>query len=408
MLTFLKIAWRNIIRNRRRTLVTLAAITFGLASILVFFGFTDGFHTQWIDNSVKAYSGHILIHTDGFHDDPHLSKSIKNLPLVLERISAEKTLKSYTTRVDLQGLASTAENSAGVMIRGIDTEREAEIAALDKRIIEGSYLDESKERGILLGHRLAKRLKCRLGDKVVIMIQAADGSLGAELFRLGGVFRLGAIDLDSTLAIITLKDARNLAVLGDSVTEVALIVKRPEDVPGATERLKELEESGYEVLPWQEVMPYIREMVELDNAFMYVMLLIVLVVVSLGMLNTMLMSIMERTREFGIMMALGTRPKQIVGLIMLESLLISLIGTLAGVVVGIGTNELIAINGLDLSRWADAMELLATLDPTIYPETHFISIFLSAITIFLTAIIVSIYPAVRAARLKPVDAIHHI
>jgi ABC-type lipoprotein release transport system permease subunit len=402
-------AWRNIQRNLRRTLITLFAISFGLAAVIIFFGFTDGFHSQWVENTVKAYSGHIVIHSAGYQDDPQISNAIDGVDTVIERILREEAVTTYTKRVEIPGLASTAENSAGVFIRGIDTVRETGITGIEKRVIEGEYLTGGEKKGILLGHRLARRLNAGLGDKVVLMIQASDGSLGAELFRLAGIFRMGSIDLDATLAVITIEDAQELAVLGQRVTEVAVIVKRPEYVFPATDKLKkDLEPMGYEVFPWQEIMPALSEMIDLDIVFMYAILVIVLVVVSLGILNTMLMSIMERTREFGVMMALGTKPKHMVGLVMLESFLLGVIGSALGVAIGIGGNALIAIRGFDLSRWAGAMELMAALDPVVYPETHMGSVLWSTVAIFLTAIVVSIYPAVKAARLKPVEAMHFV
>jgi ABC-type lipoprotein release transport system permease subunit len=409
MKIFLSMAWRNIRRNLRRTLITLCAIGFGLAAVIIFFGFTDGFHSQWVENTVKAYSGHIVVHSKGYRDDPQISNVIKDVDSVIDRVSSEEALATYTTRVDIPGLASTAENSAGVLIRGIDTVQETGITGLDERVIKGEYLVGGVSGEVLLGHRLARRLNAGIGDKVVLMIQAADGSLGAELFRLKGIFRMGSIDIDASMALITIEDAREMAVIGKSVTAVAVILKRPDDVFPVTGRLKaELGPLGYEVFPWQEIMPALSEMIDLDNVFMYVILVIVLVVVSLGILNTMLMSIMERTREFGVMMALGTRPKQIVGLVMLESFLLGVLGSALGVAIGIGGNSLVAIKGFDLSRWAGAMELMATLDPVVYPETHMGSVLWSAMTIFITAVIISIYPAVKAARLKPVEAIHFI
>ncbi|MEE9614384.1 MAG: FtsX-like permease family protein, partial [Thermodesulfobacteriota bacterium] len=275
-------------------------------------------------------------------------------------------------------------------------------------VIRGEYLDGEKG-GVLLGHRLAKRLTAEIGEKVVLMIQAADGSLGAELFRVKGIFRMGSIEMDSSLAVISLADAREMAVMGESATEVSLLLKRPDEVGPATASLRAaLEPLGYEVLPWQELMPALHEMIELDDIFMYVVLVIILVVVSLGILNTMLMSIMERTREFGIMMALGTKPREIVTLVMLESFFLGLAGVIAGAVIGIAANEAIAVNGMDLSQWSTAMEFLAALNPVVYPETHAGRVVWSSAVIFATALLVSIYPAVKAARLKPVEAIHFV
>lgn len=409
MFLYSKMAWRNITRNLRRTMITLTAIAFGLAAVIIFFGFTDGFHAQWIENSVKVYSGHILIYAAGYREENNLNRNIKDVGLIEDRVSDLQSLVAFTTRIHIQGLASTAESSRSVLIRGIDPKKEAEVTALDKRIIEGEYLQNDTKGGILLGHTSAKKLNARIGDKVVLMIQAADGSIGAELFRLQGIFRIGAVDLDKFLAVITVKDAQKLAVLGNSVTEAVLIVDQPGNVLPVARRLKsKLEPQGYEVISWHEYMPQAKEMIDLSSAFMYVILVIVLIVVSLGILNTMLMSIMERTRELGIMMALGTKPRQIVALVMLESFFLGLIGIVLGMGIGIGSNWLIALKGFDLSGWAGAMDLVASLRPVIYPDTNFANVCLATVTTFLTTLLVSVYPAIKAAGLKPVEAIHFV
>ena len=409
MSIFLKMAWRNIRRNLRRTLITLSAITFGLAAMIIFFGFTDGFHAQWVENTVKAYTGHIQIYSSGYRDDPQLNRSIANAAEIIKELKTEPAVDTYAERVEVQGLISTAENSYGVLIRGIDPGAEVKITGIKERIIKGDYLNEDKGRGVLIGHRLAEKLNAEIGDKIVLMVQAADGSLTAELFRLQGTFRIGATELDSSFAIVTLKDAQALSLLGDRVTEIAVMLKNPGDVSPASKRLKErLVSSGYEVYTWEELMPALQEMIDLDNIFMYLILLVVLVVVSLGILNTMLMSIMERTREFGIMMAVGTSPRNVILLVMLESFFIGIIGIISGAGIGIGINRIISIKGFDLSRWGGATEFFAILDPVIYPETDLINVLWSCAIVFLTALIVSVYPAVRAARLRPVEAMHYV
>ena len=409
MSIFLKMAWRNIRRNLRRTLITLSAITFGLAAMIIFFGFTDGFHAQWVENTVKAYTGHIQIYRSGYHDDPQLNRSIADAAEIIKELKTEPAVDTYAERVEVQGLISTAENSYGVLIRGIDTGEEVKITGIKERIIKGEYLNEDKGRGVLIGHRLAEKLNAEIGDKIVLMVQAADGSLTAELFRLQGTFRIGATELDSSFAIVTLKDAQALSLLGDRVTEIAVMLKNPVDVLPVSKRLKErLVSSGYEVYTWEELMPALQEMIDLDNIFMYLILLVVLVVVSLGILNTMLMSIMERTREFGIMMAVGTSPRNVILLVMLESFFIGIIGIISGAGIGIGINRIISIKGFDLSRWGGATEFFAILNPVIYPETDIINVLWSCAIVFLTALIVSVYPAVRAARLRPVEAMHYV
>jgi len=409
MLLFPRMAWRNIVRNVRRTLITLVAIAFGLASVIVFFGFTDGFHAQWIENAVKVYSGHIQVYGAEYRDERNLNRSIKDVALVVDQSSRLASLEAMTTRIHLHGLASTAKNSSSAVIRVIDVDREASITALNRRMIKGEYLEPGKSKEIILGHKLAQRLNAELGDKVVLMVQAADGSLGAELFRLKGLFKLGAIDLDRFMAAISMADDQDLAVLGGAVTEAVLVIDRPENVIPAIEQLKQaLSPADYEVITWYELLPQSREMIDLSNVFMYVILVIVLVVVSLGILNTMLMSIMERTREFGIMMALGTKPRQVVALVMLESVFLGLVGVAIGTLLGIGANKLIAIKGFDLSQWSGAMELVSSLDPVIYPDTNISNVVVAAILTFVTTVVVSGYPAWRAARMNPVEAIHFV
>lgn len=410
MRLFLRLAWRNIARNRRRSLITLAAITFGLASIIIFFGFTDGFHAQWIENSVRLYAGHALVYAKGYDDDRNLNRNITDATVIEAAARRTGALESFTTRVHVHGLASTARTSTAVLIRGVEMEREKPVTGLDRRIIDGSYFTaDDSGRQVLLGHMLAERLHAVIGDKVVLMVQAADGSIGAELFRVQGIFRVGAIDLDRYLAIVTLHDAQELAVIGSGVTDAVVILEAPDQVEPVVRELEaSLGAGSYDVLPWYVLMPQTREMIDFSASFLYIILVIVLVMVALGILNTMLMSIMERIREFGIMMALGTRPAQVVSLVMLESLLLGLLGTLLGVVTGVVTNRLIALRGFDLSRWSGAMELVSSLNPVIYPQTDPHNVALAAVATFAVTVLVSVYPALKAARLKPVEAMHFV
>ncbi len=409
MLLFLRIAWRNVTRNLRRTLITLAAIAFGLASIIMFFGFTDGFHAQWIENSVRLYAGHVLVFGDDYYEERNLNRNIKDAQYIEAAARRTGALREFTTRIHVHGLASTAQNSIAVLIRGIELSREKQVSGLDQRMVEGDYLDEPAGKQILLGHKLAEHLDAVIGGKVVLMVQASDGSIGAELFHVKGIFRVGAVDVDRYMAVISIQDAQQLTVLDGAVTEAVLILNGPDDVEPVSRRLDaELDAVGYHAMPWYDLMPQSKEVINLSSIFLYVILVIVLVMVALGILNTMLMSIMERTREFGIMMAFGTRPGQVVMLVMLESIILGLLGTVIGVTVGVVANYAVSINGLDLSNWSGAMELVSSLHPVVYPHTDIGNVALSATAAFFTTVLVSIYPALKAARLRPVEAMHFV
>ncbi len=403
----LKLAWRNIWRNLRRTVITLSAVSFGLASVILFMGFTDGFHTQWISNYVRAYTGHIQVYAKGYHEDPDLAKTF-NPGVAMEAIGKIKGVEYVTTRVEAEGLASTAESSAGVLIRGVDLVREDEITRIREKIISGGYL-KAGDKGALIGYKLAKKLDAGVGEKIVLMTQDAQGTLSAELFRVRGIFRMGAMDFDSSLVLIPEDTARAFTALGSKVTEIAVILNRPEDVGPMASTLKErLGPLGLEVYQWQELMPALKEMVELDDVFMYIILVIVLVVVAFGILNTMLMSIMERTRELGIMMALGTRPGSIVALVLTEAFFIGALGTAVGTTLGVAGNWFFSVHGIDLSKWAGAMEFFAAINPVVYPETRIVVLVWSGVVVFATALLSAVYPALKASRLKPVEAIHFV
>ncbi|MCK5236040.1 MAG: ABC transporter permease, partial [Deltaproteobacteria bacterium] len=399
---------RNIRRNIRRTLITLGAVCVGLAAIILFFGFNNGFHESWLAQTLKLQSGHVVINAPGYRDDPKLSNYMEDPEPAFSALDKAEGITAYAPRVDAHGLVSTAENSVGVLIRGIDLEREKDLTGVNERIVEGEGLT-GESGGIILGFRLAKKLNATIGDKVVLMIQAADGSIGAELYRLKGTFKLGMMEMDGSIAVISIDDARELAVIGTGVTEIAALSSDPRAVDPIVDSLSAtLSKEAFDVVSWEVALGALMELMQLDYVFMYFLLAIVLVIVSLGIVNTMLMSILERTRELGIMMALGTSPRVIVFLIVLESLVIAVIGTLAGVALGIGANELIAINGLDLSRWSEGFEMFAAIDPVVYPINDYIHVFYSSLAVFFTTVIVSLYPAIKAARLKPVEAIHFV
>lgn len=405
----LKIAWRNIWRNLRRSIITLGAITFGLASVLVFFGITDGFHIQMVDYLVKTSSGHIVIHSEGYNDDPKVSSSMTNTKPIIDKIKSLNEVVAFSERIEVSGLASTPENSVGVFIRGINPVDENTITEAKTRIIEGEYLKESDTNGILIGRKMKKKLATDIGDKIVLMVQGADGSLGAELFRVKGIFRMGSANLDSSFVLITTEGARMLTSLTEGSNEIAMLIDNEDSMESVLSILKEsFEPSGFEILTWKEVMPELEEMIEMDDIFMYLMLIIVMTVVSLGILNTMLMSIMERTREFGVMMALGTKPNQLVQLVMAEAAFLGFIGTVSGVTIGVSINALLSINGIDFSEYSDAFEFIGMVTPIVYPETDIINIVAAGLAVYITTILVSIYPAVKASRQKPVDAIRHI
>jgi ABC-type lipoprotein release transport system permease subunit len=399
------LAWRNVWRNIRRTLIALSAISFGLAAMLVFFAITEGFHSQWVENTVRLSAGHIVIHLKGYHRRPDIKKAFSPAP-VMEALRGLDEVKGVSPRVELQGLASSAENSSGIKIIGLDPKDKSGITDLRGSIISGYYLTE--KRGALIGQRLARRLKLAVGDKFVLMGKAFDSTLGSELFRAKGIFDSGSADFDSAVVIVNIEDARRLTALEDMVTAVSVLADNARKADALKKKLIAKEElRGYEVLDWKQQSPMLKQAIEADDVFLYIILLIIIIVVAFGIINTIHMSVADRTKELGVMVSMGTKPRQIVLMIVFESGIIGLIGTGCGIILGFLANMYFGIKGVDLSAWADAIKLFAAMEPVMYPEITIKGVVFSSLLVFITTVLSSIYPAVKIVSLRPVEAIRY-
>jgi putative ABC transport system permease protein len=406
---FFGMAWRNVWRNRRRSLLTVAAIALGLAFNIFMRGIGDGFHDQMVDNSVRAEIGHIQIHRSGYRDNPGVNKTLPDLAGISRAIRSLPGLRGYSFRVLSSGLASTAENSSGVQILGVDPDQEQTVTTIQNAIVQGRYLSDSKQRPIMLGERLATHLKVSLNDKVVLLVQAADGSMGAQLFRLAGVFRSGSPEMDQGTVFILRSDAQNLLSLGDRITEAALLLNSSRQVGPDLEMLKaSLTDVPVEILPWWQVEPFLQQFIQIDDAFFYIIVLIFFIVISIGILNTIMMSIFERVREFGVIMALGVKPRQIVKLVVEEALALGLVGIAAGSLIGSALTRYFARHGMNLSSFSAGAAALGITSSRVFSELTAANLVYSNLAVLIVVLLVSLYPAFHAARLRPVEAIRHV
>ncbi len=406
---FWQMAWRNVWRYRRRSLLTVLTIALGLAFYILMRAIGDGFHEQMVDNSVRAGIGHIEVHRAGYQRDPALLKTLPEAERIERVVPETPDLLGYSFRVLGDGLASTAENSTGVRIVGVRPERERSVTTLYRAVIAGKFLEDGMSRPALIGERLAQALGAGLNEKIVLVVQAADGTMGAQLFRVAGIFRSGSPELDRGVVYLLRKDAQTLFALGEGVTEAALLLRSSESV-GEAQRFLSARLTGapVEVLPWYVVEPFLRQFIELDDAFFYIIALILFIVISVGILNTVMMSVFERVREFGVMMALGTKPRQVVRLVMEESSALALVGVVLGAVLGSAATILFAYTGIDLSRYAAGASALGITTTVIRPQLTARNLVVSDLSVVVVVLLVALYPAMKAARLRPVEAIRHI
>ncbi len=405
MTIFIRIAWRNVVRNPARSLITIGAVAFGLAALIFLKSFVTGADHQMVANYTDLFIGHIQIHKLGFQKNMGLDKSINNPYSLARSLLDVPSVKAWSPRVKDFALVSSAENSAGVLLMGIDPINERHLSTLHERVRAGRWLEEGDDDKIVIGRQLAENLSVGLDDKIVVMSQGADGSLSASAFTVAGLLDAGGEEVDKSLAVITLSAAQDLLVLNRKISEIAIKATSLEEVDRTVKALRDkIDGQQFEVLSWKEISPMTYQWLQFDQVFTGLILVIVLLIVSTGILNTILMSVLERKREFGIMTALGTKPDQIVFLVAMESFILGSVGALAGGLAGYGLSRFFGARGIDLSAISDALNSFY-IGSVIHPKADLASVGLYVGVILVVSVAVSMVPAHRAARLKPVDAL---
>jgi ABC-type lipoprotein release transport system permease subunit len=410
-----RLAWRNVWRNPRRTALTVAATVFAVVLVVIFVAMAAGVHGKMIDDSVRVHSGHVSVVGRGYLEERTLERFVRfdaALATLLERTPG---IKGWAPRVLGFGLLAKGSATRGVAVLGVDPEREPTVTTLPARLRQGVFVSAAQRRGIVLGERLAKSLSATVGDDLLLYSIAYSLEAAYDLFRVVGVMKLPEPGLDRTLAVISLDDAQEFYVYDDRVTEVAVLADTEAQTEAITMRLGDtlpglVADAGppAEAHAWDELMPELRQLIFLDDAGMYIMLAILVIVVGFGILNTMLMSVLERRREFGVVLALGLRPVALLRMVYIESVLLAVLGVVVGLAIAIPLTVYLAAHPIPLSGAAvGAMELWGV-EPVITFKLKPLNPIGTVITICAIAIVAALYPAVKASRNRPVDALRSI
>jgi len=404
---FLLIAARSLLRNPRRTGITAAGAALCIAAFVFLFGFFGGFFQQAVENATRYLTGHMQLARPGFRTDLAPELALEDVQSLLATVRAVPGVQAATPRVQAQALASTAAKSEGIMLIGIDPVAERAVTFVHQVIVEGQALEAGAARDILVGRRLAAKLRARLGDKVVLMAQAADGELATGAFRIRGIFATESSTFDGAMAFVTLPAAQSLLALGTRISTVNLRLAEHAR-PGETRAALERAAPGLEVAPWQELLPQVAEMVRLSRVIGNIMLAMVFLVVATAIMNTVFMVVAERTREFGVMMALGTAPGAIQRMVLYETAALLVLASLAGYGTAIGLVAYYGSAGIDLSGFFGDYPAIPGLTGFVYPRLIARDIVPPGIALMAAALAVSFYPAWKASRLDPVAAIRHV
>jgi putative ABC transport system permease protein len=398
MLT-LKMAVRNIFRQKRRTIFTGLSIVGGFTLAVIFIGWADGSYNNIIDQFTRNRLGHIQIHEKTYLDRPSLYKTIDDGPRIGAILEQAEAVESWAPRVYGAGLAAVGEKSAGVQIIGLDPQRENAATHFDRKIVQGRTFSAINAGEVVLGKGLAEILQAKIGDGIVLVSQAADGSIAQDLYSLVGIAATGDDLSDRMSFFLPLGKAQEYLVLGDRLHEIAVVVDRLSRVNKIAATLSELiADPALSVDPWQVFARSFYEAMRADKAGMWVMLVIIVVIVAVGVLNTVLMSVLERRREYGLLKAVGTKPRQIVRLVLLEIMVLSLIAMTFGAGLGLGVNAILSKHGIQFSS---GLTYGGMVFDTMKSEINLRSFVIPAFTVIISAILVSLFPAAKAARTEP-------
>jgi ABC-type lipoprotein release transport system permease subunit len=404
----LKMGWRNIWRNKRRTIITMLAVTFALTLSIGMRGIQLGTYEVNIKYVVELFTGHLQIQRQGYQENPTLQKSFVITDSLRRLVEQDPRIVASAPRLLGDGLISFQENSLGALIIGISPSRERAFSKIMTKIHSGRFFREDTAHDIVVGAQLLDNLKAHVGDKVVVLAQGLDGTLGNYKYRIVGTMKTGSPEFDGGSIFVGLSAAQELLAAGNRVSMVALMLKDLQDIPSVQSSLKEgLAGTGLSVLAWNEVLPDLEQSIQLDNVSGMLMLGILIVVVAFGIANTVLMSVTERFREFGVALSIGMPREYLVVLVLFETLFIVLIGIVIGNMLGSGINYYIMrhpiVFGGEYEQVYAEYGFLPRIESTLRPGM----LFNSTIATIIISLLATLYPLMKVYRLQPLKGIRY-
>ncbi len=398
------IAWRNLWRHQRRTLVILFALMLGIWSMVFMAALIRGSMEQHINKEILNLTGHVQIHAKGYRDDPAVEHRFVPAPALTEALQ-QPPIIAAGARVRVPAVISSERESAGVVLVGIDPAGELPLSFIGSAITAGRYLESPDESGVLLGRKLAERLETELGRRVVLMSQDSNNQIGDRGFRVVGIFDADPQAMETGYVFIGLTTAQHMLKIGDGVSEIAVMTPDRKHLDALVTRLRATA-PGLDVAAWTETQPLLVLTEKVNNVVLIIWFVVVFAAMAFGLVNTLLMALFERTREFGLFLALGMAPRFILGQVLLESLMMLVISLVLGNLIAWMSVASLR-GGIDLSRFAQGLELVGV-SPVIYPALALSDVTVANIIVVVLGVTASFYPAWRASRYVPVQALTRI
>jgi putative ABC transport system permease protein len=404
MKTLLKISWRNVWRNRARSIVIILAICFGLWGGIFATGLMTGMIRQQFNSSIRNQVSHIQIHNPEFIKERETGLTISRTAEITRLLDASDKVQAYSGRTITSGMLANAIMTSGVDIYGIDELQESLTTDFESNIIDGEYLGPASRNPVMVGKALADRMKISAGNRIVMTFQDLNGEITSAVFRVSGIYRTANTVNDQRNVYVRRSDLAELLDGTGIVNEIAILLHDLDDVYEFHTELQTLFPE-YEIRTWAQISPDLSFMNEFSGMMLMIIIIIILVAMAFGILNTMLMTIFERTQELGVLMSIGMGRIRVFSMILLETTFLVITGSAFGVIIGSMTIALTGNTGIDLTPFgAEALSDFG-FDAVIYPVLDQMFYFNLTILVLLTAILSSIYPAWKALRLNPAEAV---
>lgn len=402
-----KIAWRNVWRNRLRSTVIIIAIGLGIWAGLFVMGISVGMTEQRRDNIISSKLSHIQIHDPEYVEDQKVGHLIDHSNRVIQTLEEHPEVKNWSARIKLTGMASSPVGAFGVQITGVDPEKEKQVTDIYKQIEEGNYFEEDRKNAIVIGRKLAEKLNIDLGSKMVLNFQDMEGNITAGAFRIVGVYKTDNTQMDEVAVFLKNEDLKDLLGMEEeNYHEMALLADNFENINQVKENLAQTH-SNLSVRTWKELAPTLAYADDMMATSLYIFIGIILCAMAFGIVNTMLMAVLERKRELGMLMSIGMNKLRLFSMIVLETVFLSLVGGPFGILLGYFSIDYFQRVGIDLSVFGEGLESLG-IGAMIYPDLDNIFYFNIGMMVVIAAILSSIYPAIKALKYKPAETIRGI
>jgi ABC-type lipoprotein release transport system permease subunit len=408
------LSWKNLWRNRRRSLITMSAIAFGIFLAVTMNGIATHMYGKLIDASVRLGLGHVSFQAAGYQADPTLKKRLPGAHALAAQIAQRPEVAAALPRIQGAAMFSTANKSVGGIFMALDPTREsAETHLLLKAVTQGRAIADPQGRGALVGERMAQRLGLKLGRKLVLTFNDAHGQMSTAMFRVEGLFKSGVDEVDGSTVLLPLGSAADMLGYADGdASAVAVLLKDARDSGAASRRLgQDLGRPDAEVLSWQDTLPQLAGMMRVDRAFDYLFQMVLGLVIAVGVLNTALMSVMERRREMGVMLAVGLSPERLFALMLAESTWLGLLGLALGGAVSLPWYWYLAHTGLDFSSMMPPEGVAmggVLMEPVYYAQLFWPQVALIAAVAIGLSCMAGLLPAWKAARVPPLESIRDL